>query len=85
MTITSGLARSSRHSTAVVATRVEPPEPVIEHVGLDGPETAHGGQPRRMPGPPVPAGLVTRVRPANDLPTMVRRIELDARGGWSAR
>jgi hypothetical protein len=73
MTITSGSARPSRRSTAATML-VEPPEPLIERIGVDDPETAHGGHPRRMPGPPVPGGLVRRVRPLVVLPTRVRRI-----------
>ena len=53
---------------------VEPSEPLIERLGVDDPETAHGGRSRRTPGPPIPSGLVTRVRPLVVLPTRVRRI-----------
>jgi hypothetical protein len=78
MTITSGFARPRRRSTAVATTLIEVPEPIFEPLGVDDPGSAHGGRARRTPGPPVPSGLVARVRPPVVLPTRVRRIHLDA-------
>ncbi len=80
MTITSGFARPRGRTTAAAATLTEVHEPISEPLGVDDPGTAHGGRPRRMPGPPVPGGLVKRVRPPMLLPTRVRRIHVDARG-----
>jgi hypothetical protein len=80
MTITSGSALPGRRSAPVAITLVEVPEPIIESIGVDDPEIARGGRPRRTPGPPVNGDLVTRVRPPVVLPTRVRRIGMDARG-----
>ena len=62
----------------MATTLIEAPEPVHESIGVDDPKTAHGGRPRRTLGPPVPGGLMTRVRPPVVLPTMVRRVAVDA-------
>ena len=80
MTITSGFAHRRGRSEAAATTLVEVPEPIFEPLGVDDPGTAHGGRSRRTPGPPVPSGLVMRVRPPVVLPTRVRRIHLDATG-----
>lgn len=80
MTTTSGSARLRRRSATVATTMVEAPEPIIESIGLDGPEMAHGGHPRRTPGPPVNGGVVTRVRPSVVPPTRVRRVDMAAKG-----
>lgn len=80
MTITSGFAYPADLPAALEAPLVELPEPITEQVGVDDPETAHGGRPRRMPGPPVPGGLVPRVRPPATLPTRVRRVPGGPRG-----
>lgn len=80
MTITSGFARPRRRSRAGAVALIEVPEPTFEPLGVDDPGTAHGGRSRRMPGPPVSGGLVTRVRPPVVLPTRVRRIHLDSTG-----
>ena len=80
MTITSGLARTRRRSTAGATALTQVPEPVFEPHGVDDPRNAHGGRPRRMPGPPASSDLVERVRPPVVLPTKVRRIPMDARG-----
>lgn len=80
MTTTSGFAYPAVRSAALEAPLIEVPEPIIEPIGVDDPETAHGGRPRRMPGPPVPGGLVPRVRPPTTLPTKVRRVPGSPRG-----
>jgi hypothetical protein len=80
MATTSGFARPRRRSTAVETALLELPEPIFEPLGVDDPKLAHGGRPRRTPGPPAPGGLVRRVRPPLVLPTRVRRIH----GGMSA-
>ena len=80
MTITSGFAHPSHRTAAVATELVEPVEPVFEPLGVDDPGIAHGGRPQRMPIPPVPGGLVTRVRPPVVVPTKVRRIHMDASG-----
>jgi hypothetical protein len=74
MTTTSGSVGSSYRSTAVATTLLEVPEATVERLGVDDPLSAHGGHPRRAPGPPIPGGLVTRVRAPVALPTRVRRI-----------
>ena len=78
MTTTSGLARPRRRSTAVPITLIDVPEPDFEPLGVDDPGVAHGGHSRQTPGPPVPSGLVTRVRPPVVLSTQVRRIRAGA-------
>jgi hypothetical protein len=70
MTITSGFARPLTRAAAMDEPLMEVPEPI----GVDDPATAHGGRPRRMPGPPAPGGLIPRVRPTDALPTRVRRV-----------
>ena len=77
MTTTSGFARPRRRSTAVPTMLLELPEPIFEPLGVDDPKLAHGGRPRRTPGPPAPGGLVRRVRPTVVLPTRVRRVHRD--------
>jgi hypothetical protein len=80
MTTTSESARPFRRSAVLVDSLNEAPEPIGESIGVDDPGTAHGGRPRRMPGPPAPGGLVRRVRPLDVLPTRVRRIPGGTRG-----
>ena len=74
MTITSGFAHPSHRRATVAIELVEPMEPVLEPLGVDDPGVAHGGRSRRVPGPPVLDGLVTRVRAPATLPTRVRRV-----------
>lgn len=82
MTTTSVLPRPAVPGGDVAAALVglgETPEPDLEPFepfGVDDPDTAHGGRPRRTPGPPIPGVLVTRVRPRATLHTKVRRVKL---------
>ena len=80
MTTTSGFAYPADRPAALEAPLIEVPEPIIEPIGVDDAGTARGGRPRRMPGPPVPGGLVPRVRPPATLPTKVRRMPSGQRG-----
>jgi len=76
MVTTSGLAQQGHRSAAVATVLFEAPEPTIEPLGVDDPGTAHGGRSRRTPGPPIPNGLVTRVRAPVVLPTKVQRLPI---------
>ena len=61
-------------ATGLAASLIEAPEPVIEHIGVDDPKTAHGGRPRRRPSPPVPDGIAVRASQPVALETRVRRV-----------
>lgn len=80
MMASAGPIQPSRRATDVATTIVlasEPPDPVLEPfepIGVNDPDVAHGGRSRRMPGPPIPGGLVTRARTPMALPTRVRRL-----------